>query len=103
MIETQTMMKRLTALHKENVERMSLFDDGSTQEHAIEIATAQITQAFHRCQKLVIAVDRKSQLAGTEMEQKLGKNAASAAARDLQDLSMTFRKSQSAYLKRIRG
>jgi hypothetical protein len=96
MVELETQMKRLTALHKENVERADLFDDGSKQEHVIEIATAQITQSFHRCQKLVIAIDRKSQmLEFSEMDKKLGKNAASATARDLQDLSMTFRKSQS--------
>ena len=100
MIETQTMMKRLTTMHKEHIEKQSLFDNGMEQEHAIEIATSQITQSFHRCQKLIQAISRKSGMSASQADQRLGKSAASAAARDLQDLSMMFRKSQASYLKR---
>ena len=100
MIETQTMMKRLTTMHKEHIEKQSLFDNGMEQEHAIEIATSQVTQSFHRCQKLIQAISRKSGMSVSQADQRLGKSAASAAARDLQDLSMTFRKSQASYLKR---
>jgi len=103
MIETQTMMKRLTTMHKEHIEKQSLFDNGMEQEHAIEIATSQVTQSFHRCQKLIQAISRKSGMSVSQADQRLGKSAASAAARDLQDLSMTFRKSQASYLKRMRG
>lgn len=100
MVETQTMMKRLTTMHKEHIEKQSLFDNGMEQEHAIEIETSKITQSFHRCQKLIQAISRKSGLSESQAGQRLGKSAASAAARDLQDLSMTFRKSQASYLKR---
>jgi len=103
MVETQTMMKRLTTMHKEHIEKQSLFDNGMEQEHAIEIETSKITQSFHRCQKLIQAISRKSGLSESQAGQRLGKSAASAAARDLQDLSMTFRKSQASYLKRMRG
>ena len=87
-------------MHKEHIEKQSLFDNGMEQEHAIEIATSQITQSFHRCQKLIQAISRKSGMSASQADQRLGKSAASAAARDLQDLSMMFRKSQASYLKR---
>uniref|UniRef100_A0A9L0T085 Syntaxin 16 n=1 Tax=Equus caballus TaxID=9796 RepID=A0A9L0T085_HORSE len=68
-------MKELASLHDQHLNRPTL-DDSSEQEHAIEITTQEITQLFHRCQRAVQA---------------------------LQELSTSFRRAQSGYLKRMKN
>jgi len=102
MRDTTARMKDLTLKHKERIDRPG-FDGGAEQEQEIEIMTGQITAMFHKNQKLIQTVGRKSQASSSEGEKRMAKNVIQSAARDLQDLSLVFRKSQSQYLKRLRG
>eukprot|EP00039_Didymoeca_costata_P006690 m.92458 g.92458 ORF g.92458 m.92458 type:complete len:351 (+) comp13352_c0_seq1:146-1198(+) len=100
--EVKQKMAQLAVLHKEHIEQPG-FDGGMEQEHKIEIMTSQITQLFHKCQKSIAAIGRKSAASPSAQLKRLGKNVVSSQARDLQELSMGFRKTQSSYLKRLRG
>ncbi|XP_064641463.1 syntaxin-16-like isoform X2 [Lineus longissimus] len=93
-------LKDLTSLHDKHLNRPTL-DDSIDEEHAIEIQTREITQMFHRCQRLVHQIGNKSKF-GTSQEQKLTVNVTSSLARGLQDLSTNFRQGQSKYLKKLK-
>ncbi|KAK3086180.1 hypothetical protein FSP39_014798 [Pinctada imbricata] len=93
-------MKELATLHDKHLNRPTL-DDSIQEEHAIEIQTQEITQMFTRCQRLVQQINNRS-LRGTEQERRLSNNIVSSLVRTLQDMSTNFRKSQSAYLKKIK-
>lgn len=118
-------VKELQAVHDKHLNRPTL-DDNIEEEHIIEIQTQEITQVgphldqlhyvlllgwwllssfalsplqmFMRCQRLVQQISSKSRV-GSQQEQKLTGNIVSSIARTLQDLSTTFRKAQSSYLK----
>ena len=55
-------------------------------------------QMFHRCQRIVQAINAKSRL-GSDKEQKLAANIVGSLARSIQDTSIQFKKSQSTYLR----
>ncbi|XP_022092045.1 syntaxin-16-like [Acanthaster planci] len=97
----QQKMKELAALHDKHLTRPTL-DDSMEEEHAIEIATQEITQMFHRCQRAIQAIGGKSRSASSQ-EQKVTKNIMGSLAGRLQELSINFRKSQSNYLKRMKS
>ena len=54
---------------------------------------------FHECQTLVHQVNNKISRCPSPQQSKLAKNVMSSVARELQDLSGQFRKSQSDYLE----
>ena len=54
---------------------------------------------FHRCQRLVQQISRRSSY-GNAQDVRLTQNITSSLARTLQELSTNFRKGQSAYLRR---
>ncbi|XP_069507161.1 syntaxin-16 isoform X1 [Ambystoma mexicanum] len=94
-------MKELASLHDKHLNRPTL-DDSSEQEHAIEITTQEVTQLFHRCQRAVQALQTRSRSC-TEQEERVLKNVVSSLAQALQDLSTSFRHTQSDYLKRMKN
>ncbi|PIK63041.1 putative syntaxin-16 isoform X3, partial [Apostichopus japonicus] len=94
-------MKELGVLHDKHLNRPTL-DDNVEEEHAIEISTQEITQMFHRCQRSIRTIGNKNR-GSSNQETKVAKNVMSSLATQVQDLSFKFRKSQSAYLKRMQG
>ncbi|KAJ8303132.1 hypothetical protein KUTeg_019528, partial [Tegillarca granosa] len=94
-------MKELNTLHDKHLNRPTL-DDNVHEEHAIEIMTQDITQMFSKCQRLVQQINTRS-LQGSGQEKKLSKNIVSSLVRTLQEMSTNFRKSQSAYLKKLKS
>ncbi|MEE6516050.1 hypothetical protein FKM82_025248 [Ascaphus truei] len=94
-------MKELASLHDKHLNRPTL-DDSTEEEHAIEITTQEITQMFHRCQRAVQALQSRSR-GCTEQEERVLRNVVCSLAQSLQDLSITFRHTQSGYLKRMKN
>ncbi|XP_063072104.1 syntaxin-16 isoform X1 [Engraulis encrasicolus] len=94
-------MKDLSVLHDKHMNRPTL-DDSSQEEHAIEITTQEITQMFHRCQRAVRGLQSRCGHC-TQQEERVLKNVVSSLATNLQDLSTTFRHTQSSYLKRMKN
>ncbi|KAL0978243.1 hypothetical protein UPYG_G00167910 [Umbra pygmaea] len=97
----QQKMKELAALHDKHMNRPTL-DDSSEEEHAIEITTQEVTQMFHRCQRAVTSLQTRCGHC-TEQEERLLRNVMSSLAGSLQELSMSFRHTQSSYLKRMKN
>ncbi|XP_032951017.1 syntaxin-16 isoform X2 [Rhinolophus ferrumequinum] len=95
-------MKELASLHDRHLNRPTL-DDSSDQEHAIEITTQEITQLFHRCQRAVQALPSRARRACSEPEERLLRNVGAALAQAVQELSVSFRCAQSAYLRRLKN
>ncbi|XP_033754526.1 syntaxin-16-like [Pecten maximus] len=95
-------MKELATLHDKHLNRPTL-DDSIQEEHAIEIQTQEITQMFSRCQRIVHQINSRSSHSGTKHEKQLSSNILSSLIRTLQDMSTNFRKSQSAYLRKIKS
>ncbi|KAM5219755.1 syntaxin-16 isoform 2-T2 [Hipposideros larvatus] len=95
-------MKELAILHDQHLNRPTL-DDSSDQEHAIEITTQEITQLFHRCQRAVQALPSRARRACSEQEERLLRNVGAALAQAVQELSASFRRAQSAYLRRLKN
>ncbi|XP_012879803.1 PREDICTED: syntaxin-16 isoform X2 [Dipodomys ordii] len=95
-------MKELASLHDKHLNRPTL-DDSSAEERAIEIATQEITQLFHRCQRAVRALPSRARRARTEQEERLLRNVVASLAQALQELSTGFRHAQSGYLKRMKN
>uniref|UniRef100_A0A3Q3KCM5 Syntaxin-16 n=1 Tax=Monopterus albus TaxID=43700 RepID=A0A3Q3KCM5_MONAL len=94
-------MKDLAILHDKHMNRPTL-DDSSEEEHAIEITTQEITQMFHRCQRVVTGLQARCGHC-TEQEERLLRNVVSSLAQSLQELSTSFRHTQSSYLKRMKN
>ncbi|KAL6458582.1 hypothetical protein MHYP_G00338120 [Metynnis hypsauchen] len=94
-------MKELAGLHDKHMNRPTL-DDSSEEEHAIEITTQEITQMFHRCQRAVTGLQSRCGHC-TEQEERLLRNVVSSLAQSLQELSTSFRHTQSSYLKRMKN
>ncbi|XP_059752545.1 syntaxin-16 isoform X1 [Balaenoptera ricei] len=95
-------MKELASLHDQHLNRPTL-DDSSEQEHAIEITTQEVTQLFHRCQRAVQALPSRARRACSEQEERLLRNVVASLAQALQELSTSFRRAQSGYLKRLKN
>lgn len=101
MTKIKQKMKELAVLHDKHLTHPA-FDDNTDEEHAIEIQTQEITQMFAHCQRLVQQITTRSQH-GTEKELKLAQNMVISLVRSIQDMSNSFRKSQSNYLKKMRS
>lgn len=94
-------MKDLSVHHDRHLNRPTL-DDGTEEEQLINTKTQEITQMFQRCQRLVQQFNASSRLT-TGQEQMMVRNMVSSVARSLQELSTSFRITQSAYLKKLQG
>lgn len=95
-------IKDLERLHERRF-RADLNRDEAMEEQEIELATKEITRIFHTCQHCVQLIGRKCAQLQSPQQERLGKNAMQSLAGQLQELSGSFRKSQSQYLKRLRN
>lgn len=86
-------------MHDDHITKPS-FDGEMEQEQEIEILTSNITSLFHKCQKLIQVLNRKGKQTPSAQQKRLAGNVVSSIAKDVQTLSMDFRKSQSTYLRR---
>ncbi|XP_071447713.1 syntaxin-16 [Hetaerina americana] len=89
----------LDRLHREYLNRPSL-DDSSEEERRIENATQEIVRILGGCHKLVMRVRTGSQ-DGSPKERQLSRNAVSAIAGSLQDLTGTFRGKKATYHEKL--
>ena len=94
-------MEELNSLHEKHLKRPTLSDD-IEEERAVEILTEEITQMFHSCQSTIKQMD-KQQVNLSNHEKTVGRNMLSGIATNLQNLSIEFKKSQSAYLKKLKS
>ncbi|KAK9325789.1 t-SNARE [Lipomyces orientalis] len=93
---------RLDKLHQEHI--LPGFDDRSKQESVIEHLTAEITQHFHECQRLIKSLETILQQSNpTTTQISMSRNMQISLATRVQEFSTQFRKKQSAYLKTLRG
>lgn len=100
-----TQMKKLDQLHAKHV--LPGFDDESVkmkEERDIEALTHDITKSFTSCQNAIRRIDKMVKEQGsTNEEGTLARNLGIALASRVGEVSTTFRKKQSAYLKRLRA
>lgn len=97
----QKRMKDLSSLHSKHINRPTL-DDSVNEEHTIDVTTQEITQLFHQCQRCIQGIQGKTQ-GSAKAEKTIVKNVVSTLASQLQDLSQSFKKGQSSYLKRMKN
>ncbi|KPM43571.1 hypothetical protein AK830_g3016 [Neonectria ditissima] len=104
-----TKSQNLEKLHQKHVLPGFNDDDAKRAEEAqIEALTQEITKGFHACHRCIQQVEhmvRESKHAGTisRAEETMAKNIQTSLATRVQDASASFRKKQSAYLKKLRG
>jgi len=95
----KTKIGELTERHKKHL--LPGFDDRTEEEHAIEILTGDITKLFHQSQGKIQQIGKEGKLSP---EQKTMKgNIQSTLASQLQELSVSFKQSQKAYLQTLQG
>ncbi|XP_065186341.1 syntaxin-16-like [Sycon ciliatum] len=91
----------LQTLHRQHLDRPTLDDDGDGEQE-IDILTREITSMFHRSHKSIQQIGKRSQMSSSQ-EKKVTKNVMSSMALSLQEMSVNFRSTQSAYLKRLKN
>ncbi|KJZ75673.1 hypothetical protein HIM_04830 [Hirsutella minnesotensis 3608] len=100
--------QRLERLHQKHV--LPGFDDDEAkkkEEAQIEKLTQEVTKGFHECHRCIQRVEqtvRESKESGTlsRAEETMAKNIQISLATRVQEASASFRKKQSAYLKKLR-
>ncbi|OQO13757.1 hypothetical protein B0A48_01988 [Cryoendolithus antarcticus] len=111
--DVSTHMRRLDQMHAKHV--LPGFDDESVkakEEREIEALTQEITRGFTSCQvairrvdKLVAEQARTQQSRGglTKEDETMARNLKMSLAARVGEVSTTFRKKQTAYLKKLRS
>ncbi|OQO16335.1 hypothetical protein B0A51_14855, partial [Rachicladosporium sp. CCFEE 5018] len=111
--DVSTRMRRLDQMHAKHV--LPGFDDESVkakEEREIEALTQEITRGFTSCQvairrvdKLVAEQARTQQSRGglTKDDETMARNLKMSLAARVGEVSTTFRKKQTAYLKKLRA
>ncbi|OQN98007.1 hypothetical protein B0A48_16313 [Cryoendolithus antarcticus] len=111
--DVSTRMRRLDQMHAKHV--LPGFDDESVkakEEREIEALTQEITRGFTSCQvairrvdKLVAEQARTQQSRGglTKEDETMARNLKMSLAARVGEVSTTFRKKQTAYLKKLRS
>ncbi|KAK6438152.1 t-SNARE affecting a late Golgi compartment protein 2 [Oleoguttula sp. CCFEE 5521] len=111
--DVSTCMRRLDQMHAKHV--LPGFDDESVkakEEREIEALTQEITRGFTSCQvasrrvdKLVAEQARTQQSRGglTKEDETMARNLKMSLAARVGEVSTTFRKKQTAYLKKLRS
>eukprot|EP00727_Mastigamoeba_balamuthi_P004211 m51a1_g13788 Syntaxin 16 (314) ;mRNA; f:332081-333482 len=77
-------------------------DDTSDEQHAIEIATAEITRLLAEAQQRIKGLGAAGGTDSNDEERRLLKNVQSALASQLGDETKRFRQSQQVYLTKLR-
>lgn len=106
--EVATKGHKLERLHQKHV--LPGFNDDEakkTEEAQIERLTQQITKSFHECHRRIQRIEqlvRESKQSGalSKAEETMAKNLQISLATRVQEASASFRKKQSAYLKKLR-
>ncbi|KAH6994840.1 t-SNARE [Ilyonectria destructans] len=104
-----TKSQSLEKLHQKHVLPGFNDDDAKrAEETQIEKLTQEITKGFHDCHRCIQQVEqmvRESKESGTisRAEETMAKNIQISLATRVQEASASFRKKQSAYLKKLRG
>ena len=98
------LVKELNALHEKHLTRPALlFDDNEQsqeEEHAIERFSDDLTRKLHQLQRQVENFRKRSQNTATGQGDRLKKNVILSLVSELQEATIEFRQSQSAYLSR---
>ncbi|KAF2138238.1 uncharacterized protein K452DRAFT_311605 [Aplosporella prunicola CBS 121167] len=97
--------RRLDQLHQKHV--LPGFDDEDVkrrEEREIERLTQDITRGFQSCQRAIKRIDAMLRESGSinKGEEVMARNLKISLASRVSDVSATFRKKQSAYLKKLR-
>uniref|UniRef100_A0ABI7WKL4 t-SNARE coiled-coil homology domain-containing protein n=1 Tax=Felis catus TaxID=9685 RepID=A0ABI7WKL4_FELCA len=71
--------------------------------HGSRGAVASFSQLFHRCQRAVQALPGRARRARSDQEERLLRNVVASLAQALQELSASFRRAQSGYLRRMKN
>ncbi|KAJ3332111.1 hypothetical protein HDU76_001255 [Blyttiomyces sp. JEL0837] len=92
----------LESLHKKNL--LPGFDDRIGSEQSIERLSDSIMTMFQVCQKKIKRINADAQNTdGNKQTAVLGKNIQVSLTAKLQEISLKFRKAQSAYINKLRG
>ncbi|KAI8374248.1 t-SNARE [Radiomyces spectabilis] len=92
-------ISQLEGMHRKHL--LPGFDDRSSDEEAIERMTSEITSEFYRIKRDIQRIEPENQQG--EQDVALAKNIQISLATKVQELSSSFRKQQSSYLKKIQG
>ncbi|KAH6567290.1 hypothetical protein BASA50_002656 [Batrachochytrium salamandrivorans] len=79
------------------------FDDRIGDEQSIERLTSDVTKIFQQVQLKIKRVHMESRVTNKADAASLSKNIQTSLATKLQDLSLNFRKTQSNYMRKLRG
>lgn len=90
----------LQLLYDKHLLRPSL-DDSTDEEQRIEALSEEISRMFEAIHKLIQQVQHQSKDSSSQKELRLSYNVVSSLVSTLQNLSNTFRKLQSSYLKKL--
>jgi len=96
----RTKLQNLSDLHKAHL--LPGFHDKDDEEHGIEIATAELTKMFRRMQASIKRIGQETDKF-TADEKQLKGNIQSELAREIQELTISFRQSQKNYLQALRS
>eukprot|EP00743_Colponemidia_sp_Colp-15_P001258 GILK01001381.1.p1 GENE.GILK01001381.1~~GILK01001381.1.p1 ORF type:complete len:310 (+),score=72.83 GILK01001381.1:105-1034(+) len=92
--------EKMLQLTKAQKKRMLVkFDEDHRDETDIELITAEATKLFKSCEA---KVHRIATLQGSDKDLAIRKNIQRALATQLQELSLTFRKSQKEYMSKLK-
>jgi len=95
----RTKLHDLGELHKAHL--LPGFHDRDDEEQAIDIATSEVTKMFRKAQVAIKGIKSETLKAATEDEKQLRRNIRAELAREVQDLSLTFRSAQKSYLQAL--
>lgn len=99
--EIKKKISHLDSLHKKNA--LPGFDDRSAEEKEIEQLTYTITQQLHSCQNIMKRFESMTKDVTRPAEMKMAANMKISLATKIQEMSTSFRKMQSNYLKSLRN
>ncbi|KAJ3221997.1 hypothetical protein HK099_002814 [Clydaea vesicula] len=94
-------INQLENLHKKNV--LPGFEERLPDEANMDLLTQDITSLFHAAQVKIKRIHNEHQLHGIQQASVVGKNIQISLATKLQELSGSFRKTQSSFLQKLRG
>jgi len=95
----RTKLHDLAELHKAHL--LPGFHDRDDEEQAIDIATSDLTKMFRKAQAAIKGIKSETLKAATVDEKQLRSNIRAELAREVQDLSLTFRSAQKTYLQAL--
>lgn len=95
------MMKELATVRDKHLHRPTL-DDSTEEELTIDMSTQEITQMFSYCHRLVQQINNR-QRGTSQQEKRISHNVVQSLVTTLQELSLSFRQSQSTYVRKLKS